>query len=468
MADATASAPDPGRVLRDIWAGAALEAVASPDVELPVSTDLLPSSFQVGLAAQASIAAAVSAAGAIYRQRSGANQRMRVARTAAERECTGYFRFDGEVPTAWEKFSGLYPTADGHVRIHANFDHHRDGVLRLLGLGDAEQTTREDVVRSLASWRAEDFETAAAERDLVVAMVRSFDEWDRHPQARASAGAPLVSLTRLDDATPLTLPRLEAAERPLAGIRVLELTRILAGPICGRTLAAYGADVLLVNSPELPNIAAIVDTSRGKRSAHLNLTRAHDSERLRALIGDAHLFVQGYRPGALAALGFSPEDVARIRPGIVYVSLSAYGGAGPWCERRGFDSLVQTATGFNHAEGVASGSDAPKPLPVQILDFASGFLMAFGAQAALLRQASEGGSWHVAVSLARTATWLRSLGRRTDGFGTGRPDLDPWLVRYPCSSGELSGMPHAGEFSRTPAAWTRPSVPPGTHPPAWA
>jgi crotonobetainyl-CoA:carnitine CoA-transferase CaiB-like acyl-CoA transferase len=250
-------------------------------------------------------------------------------------------------------------------------------------------------------------------------------------------------------------------------VRALDLTRILAGPVGGRALAAYGADVMLVNSPHLPNIEAIADTSRGKLSTHIDLRTDAGREALENLLGQAHVFVQGYRPGGLAALGFGPQEAARQRPGLVYVSLSAYGAQGPWAARRGFDSLVQTATGFNHAEGEAAGQGKPRPLPMQLLDHATGYLIAMGASAALGRQQREGGSWHVQVSLAQTAHWLRGLGRIENGFGIKRPDAKPYLQNSPSGFGELMAMQHSAQLSRTPAQWTRPAVPPGTHAPVW-
>jgi crotonobetainyl-CoA:carnitine CoA-transferase CaiB-like acyl-CoA transferase len=263
------------------------------------------------------------------------------------------------------------------------------------------------------------------------------------------------------------LPPLAHDPAPLTGIRVLDLTRILAGPVGGRTLAAYGADVMLVNSPHLPNIESIVETSRGKLSAHIDLATDAGRATLRALLADAHVFVQGYRPGGLQRHGFGPDEAARVRPGIVYISLSAYGHTGPWAGRRGFDSLVQTTTGFNHAEMLAAGETKPRPLPAQILDYASGFLMAFAAQSALLRQAREGGSWQVRVSLARTAHWLRSLGQVADGFAATAPPIADFVETTGSGWGELVAVKHAARLSQTPAGWQRPSVRPGSSPASW-
>jgi len=179
------------------------------------------------------------------------------------------------------------------------------------------------------------------------------------------------------------------------------------------------------------------------------------------------VFVQGYRPGGIAGLGFGPQENALRRPGIVHVSLSAYGTQGPWAPRRGFDSLVQTAMGFNHAEGEAAGEGKPRPLPMQILDEATGYLIAMGAAAALWRQQREGGSWHVQVSLAQTGHWLRGLGRIPDGFEVARPKIEPWLESAASGFGELRSMRLSAQLARTPVVWRRPSMPPGSHPARW-
>ena len=461
---------NPADTLADLWHHGGLPAQALQHAVLTGSDPVFPSSFAVGTAAQTSIAAAALAACELGHLRGQSRQQATVDMAPAALECTGWFSLDGKVPPLWDRFSGLYACADGWVRIHTNFAHHRMGALRLMGLAP-DTATRTEAEQAMRGWRAAEFEQAAADAGLVVAMLRSFDAWDAHPQGQAVAALPLMTFERMGDAPPNPLPALGAQDRPLArplsGLRVLDLTRILAGPVCGRALAAYGADVMLVNAPHLPNIDSIADTSRGKLSSHVDLRTADGKATLAGLASHSHVFVQGYRPGALASHGFGPQDLARLRPGIVCVSLSAYGHTGPWQARRGFDSLVQTAMGFNDAEAAAAGSAAPKPLPMQILDYATGHLMAFAASAALHRQAREGGSWHVRLSLAQTGQWLRSLGRVSDGFGVKPPDRRPFVESSASGFGELLGLRHSAQLFATPCRWVRPSVPPGTSPPAW-
>jgi crotonobetainyl-CoA:carnitine CoA-transferase CaiB-like acyl-CoA transferase len=252
---------------------------------------------------------------------------------------------------------------------------------------------------------------------------------------------------------------------------VLDLSRVIAGPVAGRTLAAHGADVLLIAGPDLPAIHWLtIDNGRGKLSSFVELKSEQGRGVLRDLLSQADIFSQGYRPRSMAALGFSPEDAAKIKPGIVYVSLSAYGHAGPWSERRGFDSLVQTATGFNHSEGRAAGVDGPKELPAQMLDHATGYLMAFGAMMAKARQSRDGGSWHVRVSLAQTGRWLRDLGRVADGFKTEDYEAEtvkPFIEELASGFGPLRSVRHSALLSKTPAFWARPSMPLGSHPRQW-
>jgi crotonobetainyl-CoA:carnitine CoA-transferase CaiB-like acyl-CoA transferase len=454
--------------LARLWRDAGQPDAALRSVALSGSEPVLPSSFAVGTAAQASIAAAGLAAAELQRVRGGHEQMVSVdMRDAAiEFRSERYLRVDGEAPQdPWDKIAGLYRCGDGRwVRLHTNFPHHRDGVLTLLRC----EYDRSAVQRALETWEAEAFEAAAAEAGLVATATRSFAEWDAHPQGRAVAALPVFSIERIGDASPRTLP---PGDRPLAGVRVLDLTRVIAGPVCGRTLAAHGADVMLVNAAHLPQMATLViDCGRGKLSTFIDLRDPAGRDALAGLVRDADIVVQGYRPGALLALGLGPSKVADIRPGIVYVSLSAYGHAGPWAERRGFDSLVQNASGINVAEAEAARADQPKPLPCQALDHAAGYLMAFAAMSALARRVRDGGSWHVRVSLAQTGHWIRSLGRIPDGLDCPDPTFEDVRDRLEdCDSGfgKLTTVRHAAVLSQTPARWSRPSVPLGTHLPIW-
>ncbi len=469
------------RAAAALWQAAGLPAQALDHADLPGHLPALPSSFDVSTAAQASLGLAALAAAEIGHLRGAPRQTISVDREHAAVECTAWFSLDDTSPPIWDPVSGLYPCGGpdapgGWVRIHANFAQHRDGALRLLGLPAGPGVDRAAVAQALQHWTAEAFEQAAADAGLVVAALRSLAQWDSHPQALALAGRPVLRIKSIDTgqppAAPLAWPTLGATQRPLTGLRVLDLTRILAGPVAGRCLAAYGADVMLVNGPHLPNIDAIADTSRGKLSTQIDLREAAGQDRLLTLLDSAQVFLQGYRPGALARRGLDPISLARRRPGIVVGSLSAYGGIGPWAERRGFDSLVQTATGFNHAEAEAAGNPTPQALPMQILDFSTGYLMAFGLQAALWRQATQGGSWLVEVSLAETGHWLRGLGRLSDGFKASKPDFKRYQQACLCGFGPrgqstLRHVGHAARFAHTPAASARPSMPPGSHAPVW-
>jgi crotonobetainyl-CoA:carnitine CoA-transferase CaiB-like acyl-CoA transferase len=453
-------------LLSALWRISGLPSEALGFVQLCGRDPVFPSSFAVGAAAQRSIAVAALAACELGYVRGSPRQHVSVDMLHAAAECTGWFSLDQREPDLWDPFSGLYRCADGYVRVHANFAHHREGALRLLGLWPST-VQRADAERALLQWRALDFEQAAAERGLVATALRSFEQWDSTAQGKAIAAQPLMTIERIGDAAPLQLPPLREDERPLSGVRVLDLTRILAGPVGGRALAAQGADVLLINSPKLPNIEAIADTSRGKRSAHLDLHREQDRNTLWQLIDGAHVFSQGYRPGGLAALGYSPEAMAERRPGIVCVSLTAYGTQGPWAGRRGFDSLVQTAMGFNHAEGEAAGDGKPRALPMQLLDQATGYLMAFGAAAALCRQQQEGGNWQVQVSLAQTGHWIRSLGRVAEGLKIAKPNIEPHLETSSSGFGQLKAVCPSAQLSRTSAGYALPSMPPGSAEPRW-
>ena len=465
--------------LGDLWRDAGLDEADLQRAQLtgPATVPGFASSFAAVAAVQASVAAAALMATELgkLRQPHLPAQTVRVDAQHAAFETSGYFTLNGAAPDLWSPISGLYACGGdlgepSFVRIHANFEHHRDGALALLGLPTGPQTSRTAVQAALQGWRATDFEARAVQAGLPIVALRTAEQWLQQGQEAEIARHPLVELERIGDAPPLPWPQLGDDQRPLAGIRLLDLTRILSGPAAARTLAAYGADVLMINGPNLPNIEAIADLSRGKRSALLDLRSPAGRTDLQNLVRDAHVFLQAYRPGALAAKAFAAQDLAELRPGIVVAELCAYGWQGPWGGRPGFDSLVQTATGINWDEGLAEGGGKPRALPMQALDYGAGFLLAFGIQAALMRQATEGGSWRVRITLAGTARWLRSLGRvqvAADEWEQPRADISPYLESLGSGFGQLQAVRHCAQFSRTPAAWNHASMPPGSHVPRW-
>lgn len=451
----------------EAWRGLGLASDALPALDLTGADPALPSSFRVGALAQASLALVGAGAAAVHRMRGGPAQRVAVDmdHAVAEFRSERLLHCDGAPPgDLWDPLAGAYRTADGWLRVHTNFPHHRDALTALLDCAPE----REAVAAALATREAEAVERDAAGTGAVVAALRPFAAWDAHPQGCALAAEPLIALERIGDAPPERPP---LGARPLSGLRVLDLTRVIAGPVAGRMLAAHGAEVLRVTGPHLPALPALdLDTGRGKRATQLDLDRPTDRAALERLAGGADIFLQSYRPGALAARGFGAEALAARRPGVIVADLAAYGFSGPWADRRGFDSLVQTATGFNAAEAAAAGDDAPRPLPAQALDHGAGALLAFGIQAALLRRARHGGSWRVRVSLARTGLWLRAMGRLDRGLAAADPDraaAAPFLEASPSPFGRLYAVAHAARLSATPPAYVRPSVPLDHDGPDW-
>jgi len=456
-------------LLEELWKLGGGSADSLSRVMLTGEDPALPSSFRMGAIAQSSIAASALAAAEFHVSRGGASQQVSVdmMHSAIEFRSEKHMTIDNKpAPRLWDDIAGVYECGDGRwIRLHTNFEHHRNGILKILGC----DYDRDAVARALKTKSAFDVENAAAEAGVVSYAMRTTDEWEAHEQCHAVDLEPLVSIEKIGEAPPRERP---AAVQPLSGLRVLDLTRIIAGPVCGRTLAAHGADVLRITGPNLPFVPLLViDAGRGKRSAHVDLKTDAGHATLAGLSENADVFVQGYRPGAIAGRGFDPESVAQRSPGIVYVSLCAWGYSGPWANRRGYDSLVQTASGINLAESDAMNSDQPSELPCQALDHGSGYLMAFGAMRALERQSREGGSWHVRVSLARTGRWIQNAGRIDDGHRAQSPTDDsikPFTAVSPSGFGALQHITHAATLSETPTRWRYPSTPVGAHDASWA
>lgn len=439
---------------------------------------VLPSRFLLGTAGAAALAAIGTALDDLWRMRGGTSLEIGIdlAHAAAALRSSTYLQVDGQPPPSpWDPIAGFYPTGDGrHIQLHTNFPHHRDGTCALLGVPAA----RDAVAAAIARRNAFELEDEMAAAGLCATAARTRAEWLAHPQARALAGEPLLEIRRIGDADPEPLAR--RPPRPLSGVRVLDLTRVLAGPTAGRSLAEHGADVLAICSPALPNLPALMlDTNHGKRSAHLDLGDAAQHAHLCRLVGECDVFLQAYRPGALAGLGFGAEALARLRPGIVCVDLSAYGHVGPWAQRRGYDTLVQSACGIAMEQGelatTASAARAapahvePRHLPCSALDYVTGFLAAFGAIVALGRRSLEGGSWQVRVSLAQTARWLDALGRvdaRTDVVGLA-PDVRALMQEGDSPAGRLRFLGPVLRLGGVASGWDFAAVPAGTHAAAW-
>lgn len=418
---------------------------------------------EAGAAALGAVGLAVSD---LWRLRTGTAQAVSVDRhaAAASLRSNTYVRRNGEKPVAWDPLIGHYPTRDGrHVFIHTNHAHHRAGALRIVG---AETDSREALAAAVAKWDGLALEEAIAAGNCVGGLTRSRDEWKAHPHGIAIARLPLIDIAKIDDAPARALPK---GDRPLSGVRALDLTRVLAGPTSGRVLAENGADVLHVVAPHLPyQTELLMDTGHGKRCAWIDLRDASGAEILKGLIRDADIFTQGYRPGTLAARGFAPEQVAALRPGIVCVSICAYGHDGPWAERRGFDSIVQNVTGLAATQGTLA---EPRNMPVQALDYIAGYLGALGAVVALARRVEQGGSWLVRVSLVQVAHWLMGLGTVDAGAGMADlPDheLAPLLMESDGLLGHLRYLKPVVQFSDTPPFYAKPAEPLGTSPARWA
>ena len=385
-----------------------------------------------------------------------------------------HLRVDGRATSPFAPLSRFWRTADGWVRTHANYPHHRARLLGALGLtADAAPQTVEAALAERPALEVE--ETVCAAGGLAVAL-RTPGEWAAHEQGRALRARPLVERERLDDAparAPLPLP--ETPLLPMAGLRVLDLTRVIAGPVSTRALALLGADVLRIDSPRLPEIPdQHLDMDFGKRSTTLDLTAPGDRAAFEDLLASADVLVTGYRPGALDRLGLSAPALAERRPGLVVAQLSAWGAYGPWGGRRGFDSLVQVATGIAVTEGTADGR--PGALPPRRWTTArdtswrrpscgpsptrrSGAVPASSASRWRGRRPGWQGTGPRRAARSRRA---RRRPTRTPRPGSRRRTAGPAGCGTPCRRCASRAPPRPGTGRRGPGAPTRPGGAEGT------
>ncbi len=430
--------------------------------------------FRVGIAGAATVAAAGLAATHLWEVRTGRRQNVDVdlRHAGASLRSGTYMKLgDGELSHARNSVMGFYPAKDGRWSyLHCNFPNHRAAAMKVLGV---DKEDRAEFARAVAKWNAADLEEAIIANKGAGGMVRTGKEWLSHPQGKAVAGLPLIEIVKIGDSKPEPLPK---GDRPLSGIRVVDITRVLAGPTCARTLAEHGAEVMKITAKHLPNLGYQEwDTGHGKLSAQLDMREPAALDTLKGLICDADVFSQGYRPGSLGARGLSPEELARLRPGLVYVSLNAFSHAGPWAERRGFDTVIQSVSGITlrQAEVFPGKEPGPQFYPLSAIDYCTGYLMAAGAMMALARRAQEGGSWLVRISLAQVGKWIVDLGEVPESQLKDVPaeftpaELESWSMMSQTPSGPLRHLRPVAQLSETPARWARPSVPLGYNPPVW-
>ncbi|MGD9944994.1 MAG: CoA transferase [Burkholderiaceae bacterium] len=445
------------------------------DIEFTGSDPVVSSRHRYGAATAAALAAQGAAIAGIWRLRGGDRQRVTVDLGRAANlglRTTFHLRQHGHSFNvgSFSRASNYFRTADDRY-IYLLRNNGRGTITEdLIGLLRCPNST-EGIAQAVARWPAAALEEALAERKLPGVVARTRAEWLAHAQGRWLAERPGVHIEKIGDSAPEPLA---AAERPLAELRVLDASHVIAGPATGRLLAEQGAEVLHVTNPaERETQAITMDLGFGKRSAYIDLNRVADVSQLHQLARDADFFIESWRPGAMRRRGFGPADLAALRPGIIYVSISCYGHEGPWAERGGYEPIGQAASGLALQEG---GDGVPRNAPtITMNDYLAAYLAGAGALGALLRRAREGGSYHVSTSLTQASMWVLSLGQ-LDELGA-PPELRappaPYqprpgeLLRAATPFGELEHVAPITQYSATPAFWSRPPQPFGASPPVW-
>jgi len=445
-------------------------------VTIEAEAPALKTRYYADEAAAAAIAAGAVIAADIWTSRGGQQQSVTVSTREAGTSLVGFLhqKFDdpqkappmrGQLDAAQTAANGFKKTRDGRfVFLHPSFP---ESLKRLMTVLDCRDDAAA-VDAAVAKWNGLDLENAVAAAGACAGLARTPAEWDESEQGRVLASRPVVEITKIGDSAPEPLHN--NATAPLCGVRVLDLTRVLAGPTCARTLAQYGADAMVISSPNLPSVPYFVtDTGHGKLAAFVDLATDDGRARLRELVRQGDVFSQGYRQGALERHGFGPIELAQLRPGIICTAINCYGHEGPWRGRPGWEQLGQTVTGMAVVHG---GDEGPKLQPGAVTDYTTGFLAAFGTLVALQRRARYGGSYLVRVSLAQTAVWLRSLGlageeRLTQARMPGSDEIKSFSIHSETGFGGMTHLRPPVHLSRTPAQWRRAVVPLGSNEPVW-
>ncbi|MDI2591580.1 CoA transferase [Pseudomonas sp. 681] len=432
-------------------------ALGLPHTPIPfTSSGALPSAFAVTDLACASIAVAGQAASELLHQQTARLPTLEVDRRLASFWFASSIRPTGwNVPPLWDPIAGDYATKDGWIRLHTNAPHHRVAAQSVLGAC----ADRAAMASKVAQWAKTDLEHAVVEAGGCAAEMRSWAQWQAHPQGLAVNAEPLVQFTAASQ--PRSTPWQGSVAQPLAGIKVLDLTRVLAGPIASRFLAGLGADVLRIDPPTWNEPGVVPEITLGKRCARLDLHDAADRAVFESLLKDADILLHGYRADALERLGYGAEQRQRLAPGLIDVCLNAYGWSGPWQHRRGFDSLVQMSSGIAEAGMQWKKADKPTPLPVQALDHATGYLMAASA----IKLLASGGS--ARLSLARTAKLLIEQGAGTDEPLRAEDEQDQGMLIEQTPWGPAHRLQVPLRISGTPVQWALPATELGAHRAQW-
>jgi hypothetical protein len=447
------------------------------EVEMTGADPVFSTRFKIGETCAAVLAGVGVAVSDIWALKTGRRQHTAIdaRRAAAALRSTYYMQRPGPdgvfAPVVNDNHEAMlritqpWPTKDGRWFLpHFGLPNLRERVLGVLGC----EPNPESVRNAVALWDALDLEAAIDAARACGAMVRSNGEWLDHPHGRALRAKPIVEIIKIADSDPEPFPK---GERPLSGTRVLDLTRILAGPIAARTLAEHGAEVLMVAAEHLPQIQEhVMDTSHGKRSCYLDLKTANGAAQLKALVRGADVFSQGYRPGMLHGLGFGPEDLADIRPGIVTLSISCFGADGPFSHRAGWEQVAQTVTGICKDGGPSPTDTRPSLLPAAACDYTTGYLGAYGVLLALARRAREGGSYHVRVSLCQSGMFIYRQGKTdfTDpDMELSDGELNALRIESNTARGPLRHLGPVLTLSDTHPHWSRPTPVLGGDAPEW-